>query len=165
MEEVFIAKLVDFVVDPVKQFLIALLHCGSDGVLIAQFGDTDLEALVGLGPCEHLGVVGGEGVATAVEQRVVGIGVLVVLLQLDKKELEMAKMLVQTMAKPFVAAEFRDEYQERLRNAIMQKIKGNDVLMVEQGAANNVIDLMEALKGSLDMMKQEEPVNREGKIS
>lgn len=83
MEEVFIAKLVDFVVDPVQQFLIALLHCGSDGVLIAQFGDTDLEALVGLGPCEHLGVVGGEGVATAVEQRVVGIGVLVVLLQLD----------------------------------------------------------------------------------
>lgn len=86
-------------------------------------------------------------------------------MQLDKKELEMAKMLVQTMAKPFVAAEFHDEYQERLRNAIMQKIKGNDVLMVEQGTANNVIDLMEALKGSLDMMKQEEPVNREGKIS
>ena len=47
----------------------------------------------------------------------------------------------------------------------MQKIKGNDVLMVEQGTANNVIDLMEALKGILDMMKQEEPVNREGKIS
>ena len=62
-------------------------------------------------------------------------------MQLDKTELEMAKMLVQTMAKPFVAAEFHDEYQERLRNAIMQKIKGNDVLMVEQGTANNVIDL------------------------
>ena len=86
-------------------------------------------------------------------------------MQLDKKELDMAKMLIQTMAKPFVAEEFHDEYQERLRNAIMQKIKGNDVLMVEQGAANNVIDLMEALKGSLELMNREEPVKREGKIS
>ena len=84
MEEVFIAKLVDFVVDPVEQLLVALLHgrqrwCPSS----PSFGDADLEALVGLGPGEHLGVVGGEGVATAVEQRVVGVGVLVVLLQLD----------------------------------------------------------------------------------
>ena len=47
----------------------------------------------------------------------------------------------------------------------MQKIKGNDVLMVEQGAANNVIDLMEALKGSLELMNREEPVKWEGKIS
>ena len=34
------------------------------------------------GPGEDFSVVGGEGVATAVEQRVVGVGVLVVLLQL-----------------------------------------------------------------------------------
>ena len=46
--------------------------------------------------------------------------------ELQQQELDMAKMLIQTMAKPFVAEEFHDEYQERLRNAIMQKIKGND---------------------------------------
>lgn len=72
---------------------------------------------------------------------------------LDKNELEMAKMLVENMTKPFIAAEYKDEYQERLRNAIMQKIQGNDVLAVEDNGnpAGNVIDLMEALQKSLEM--------------
>ncbi len=83
MEEVLLAELHDLVVDPVEQLLVALLHGRRDGVFVTELGDAHLEALVGLGPGQHLGVVGGEGVATAVEQRVVGVGVLVVLLQLD----------------------------------------------------------------------------------
>ena len=83
MEEVVFAELDDLVVHEVQQFGVALLHGGRDGVVVTKVGDADLEALVGLGPGEHLGVVGGEGVTTAVQQRVVGIGVLVVLLQLD----------------------------------------------------------------------------------
>ncbi len=86
-------------------------------------------------------------------------------MQLDKKELEMAKMLVQNMVKPFVATDFHDAYQERLREAIMQKIKGKEVLMVDQGANNNVIDLMEALKGSLEMMNHTEPEMHAGNVS
>lgn len=74
-------------------------------------------------------------------------------MSLDKNELDMAKMLVENMTKPFVAAEYKDEYQERLRTAIMQKIQGNDVLAVEDNGnpAGNVIDLMEALQKSLEM--------------
>ena len=73
-------------------------------------------------------------------------------MSLDKNELDMAKMLVENMTKPFIAAEYKDEYQERLRNAIMQKIQGNDVLAVEdKNPAGNVIDLMEALQKSLEM--------------
>lgn len=83
VEEVVFAELDDLVVHEVQQFGVALLHGGRDGVVVTKVGDADLEALVGLGPGEHLGVVGGEGVTTAVQQRVVGIGVLVVLLQLD----------------------------------------------------------------------------------
>ena len=83
MEEVLLTQLHDFVVQPVEQLLVALLHSRSDGVLIAEFGDADLESLVGLGPSQYLGIVGGESVATTIEQRIVGIGVLVVLLQLD----------------------------------------------------------------------------------
>lgn len=70
-------------------------------------------------------------------------------MQLDKKELELTKMVIQAMEKPFKAEEFRDEYQERLRNAIMEKIKGNEVLAVDQGPSNSVRDLMESLEGSL----------------
>ena len=42
-------------------------------------------------------------------------------IQLDKNELNMAKLLINNMTKPFVAAEFKDEYQGRLREAILQK--------------------------------------------
>ncbi|MCI7099335.1 MAG: Ku protein [Lachnospiraceae bacterium] len=86
-------------------------------------------------------------------------------MQLDKKELDMAKLLVQSMAKPFVAADFHDEYQERLREAIMQKIKGKDVLQVDQGAGNNVIDLMEALQGSLELINQPASRKQTGHVS
>ena len=86
-------------------------------------------------------------------------------MQLDKKELDMAKLLVQSMTKPFVAADFHDEYQERLREAIMQKIKGKDVLQVDQGAGNNVIDLMEALQGSLELINQPASRKQTGHVS
>lgn len=73
-------------------------------------------------------------------------------IQLDKNELNMAKLLIDNMTKPFVAAEFKDEYQERLREAIMQKIQGNEVLAVQDNPpGGNIIDLMEALQKSIEM--------------
>ena len=42
---------------------------------------------------------------------------------LDRNELDMAKMLVDSMTKPFVPEDFKDEYQARLRDAIMKKIQ------------------------------------------
>ena len=36
-----------------------LLHGRSDGIFVTELGDADLEALVGLGPGKHLGVIGG----------------------------------------------------------------------------------------------------------
>lgn len=76
-------------------------------------------------------------------------------MQLDKKELEMTKMIIKNMEKPFVASNFKDEYQERLKDAIWQKIKGNNIISVDQGEPNNIIDLMEALKESLEQSDKE----------
>lgn len=73
-------------------------------------------------------------------------------IQLDKNELNMAKLLINNMTKPFVAAEFKDEYQGRLREAILQKIQGNEVLAVQDNLpGGNIIDLMEALQKSIEM--------------
>ena len=72
-------------------------------------------------------------------------------MKLDEKELEMAKLLIQSMTKPFDAAEYRDEYQARLRDAIMKKIQGQEIVTADTGAPDNVIDLMEALQRSLDL--------------
>lgn len=74
-------------------------------------------------------------------------------MKLDENELNMAKMLIENMTKPFKAEEFRDEYQARLREAIMKKIQGQEVVAVESSGPSNVIDLMEALQKSLELSK------------
>lgn len=60
------------------------------------------------------------------------------------------------MTKPFEASEFHDEYQERLRDAIMKKIQGQEIVSVDNSTQNNVIDLMDALQKSLDLSKSTE---------
>jgi len=74
-------------------------------------------------------------------------------MKLDEKELSMAKLLIENMTKPFEAAAFRDEYQARLREAIMKKIQGQEIVTADTGTPDNIIDLMEALQRSLEMTK------------
>ena len=65
----------------------------------------------------------------------------------------MAKMLIENMTRPFVAEEYQDEYQARLREAIMKKIQGQEIVAVDTTGPSNVIDLMEALQKSLELSK------------
>ena len=74
-------------------------------------------------------------------------------MKLDEKELSMAKLLIENMTQPFEAAAFRDEYQARLREAIMKKIQGQEIVTADTGGADNIIDLMEALQRSVEMTK------------
>lgn len=75
-------------------------------------------------------------------------------MKLDENELNMAKLLVENMTKPFAAEEFRDEYQARLKEAIMKKIQGQEIVAVDTSGPSNVIDLMEALQKSLELSKK-----------
>ena len=75
-------------------------------------------------------------------------------MKLDEKELEMTKLILKNMEKKFMASDFKDEYQERLKEAIWQKIKGNNVIAVDQGEQSNIIDLMEALQKSLEQSEK-----------
>jgi len=72
-------------------------------------------------------------------------------MKMDENELKMAKMLIENMTRPFHAEEFQDEYQARLRDAIIKKIQGQEIVAVDNGGPSNVIDLMEALKKSLEL--------------
>ena len=65
--------------------------------------------------------------------------------------LDMAKMLVDSMTRPFVPEDFKDEYQARLRDAIMKKIQGKEIVTADSSGPGNVIDLMEALQKSLEI--------------
>lgn len=74
-------------------------------------------------------------------------------MKLSEQELEMARMLIQNMTQPFDAESYRDEYQARLRDAIMKKIQGQEIVTADTSGPDNVIDLMEALQKSLEQTK------------
>lgn len=73
--------------------------------------------------------------------------------QVDKQEIDMAKMLIDSMTRQFEPSAYHDEYQQRLRAAIEQKIEGKEILNVDDTKPANVIDLMEALKKTVEMSK------------
>lgn len=76
--------------------------------------------------------------------------------QVEKIELEMANNLIESMTKEFDITAYHDEYQERLREAIEKKIAGQEIVSTDTEKAMNVIDLMEALKKTVDMANKNE---------
>src|SRR5271165_5362953 len=71
------------------------------------------------------------------------------------KELEMAKSLVQHLTAKFKLGEFHDTYRENVERLIEQKKKGEKITLVKQPRKAPVIDLMEALKKSLQSKPRE----------
>jgi DNA end-binding protein Ku len=66
------------------------------------------------------------------------------------KELELAKSLVGHLTASFKPEQFKDTYRENVERLIKQKQKGQKITTVEQPSKAPVIDLMEALKRSLE---------------
>jgi DNA end-binding protein Ku len=73
------------------------------------------------------------------------------------KELELAKSLVSRLTAPFKPEEFKDTYRENVEQLIRQKQKGQKITAVERPAKAPVIDLMEALKRSIEAGKRGAP--------
>ena len=68
----------------------------------------------------------------------------------NEAELAMAKTLINSMNQEFQPELYQDEYQERLKALIEQKIAGKEIVSAKQEEQGNVIDLMEALKASIE---------------
>lgn len=73
----------------------------------------------------------------------------------SEQELNMAKTLINSMDTPFDPTQYKDEYQEKLRELIETKISGKEVVAAEAESTGKVIDLMEALKASVEKAKKE----------
>ncbi|MBS1545603.1 MAG: Ku protein [Bacteroidetes bacterium] len=73
--------------------------------------------------------------------------------QVDKEQIKMAKMLVDSMSKQFVDIEMKDNYQDALRSMIQAKIEGKEVVTVQEEEAR-VVDIMTALKASIEKAKK-----------
>lgn len=77
--------------------------------------------------------------------------------QINEAELNMAKILINSMVKPFEPQLYKDEYQVRLKELIERKITGKEIVASKSEPESNVIDLMEALKASIEQNKPKEP--------
>jgi len=69
----------------------------------------------------------------------------------SEKELKMATTLIDNLSANFEPEKYKDEYKERLSEAIQTKINGKEIVSLDKGGENKIINLMDALKKSLDL--------------
>ncbi len=72
----------------------------------------------------------------------------------ERKELDLAKKLIDTLAAPFKPEEFHDQYRENVERLIKAKRQGRKVRPIKQPKAAPVVDLMQALQKSLARNKK-----------
>jgi DNA end-binding protein Ku len=80
----------------------------------------------------------------------------------DKAMVDIAQRIIEQQEGPFSPEEFRDRYEDALRDLIASKQKGLKPKKAEDPGDTNVVDLMEALraslgKGSSERRKPEKP--------
>lgn len=75
--------------------------------------------------------------------------------QVSDQEQLMAKTLINSMDTPFDPSKYKDEYQVKLKELIETKISGKEVVAAESVGEAKVIDLMEALKASVEKAKKD----------
>lgn len=77
------------------------------------------------------------------------------------KEVQMAQTLVDAMAMKFEPEEFKDEYKEAVDDIVRAKVEGKEVIeAAEPEAETTVVDLMAALKASVERAKKGEKAER-----
>lgn len=75
---------------------------------------------------------------------------------LGDKELEMARLFIQTLAAPFDISKYQDQYRENLKKLIAAKAQGQEMVVEAAPPPAPVLDLMAALKASLERQKDKE---------
>lgn len=70
-------------------------------------------------------------------------------MELNEGEVNLAKQLINNMTSEFHPEIYHDEYMEKLKSAIEEKIEGKEITKIEDLPDKNIINLMEALKESV----------------
>lgn len=84
------------------------------------------------------------------------------------RERKMARQLIQQLTEDFDPSQFRDEYHKELKKIINKKVKGEEIVVPEaaEEPTGGVVDLMEALKASVEAAKRgEKPKSPKSKLS
>jgi DNA end-binding protein Ku len=78
--------------------------------------------------------------------------------RIGDQEIALAKSLIDNLTGKFDPTEFNDEYRAKIENVVQQKIEGKEIIAVEEPGTAKVLDLIEALKQSVEATKSgEEP--------
>lgn len=74
-------------------------------------------------------------------------------LQVQDKELTMAKLLIEQLSTPFEPGKYRDDYRDSLLKLIEQKVAGEEISLAPAKQEHNIVDLMAALQASIEAVK------------
>lgn len=78
--------------------------------------------------------------------------------ELRPQELSMAMSLIENLSDTFQPEQFVDTYRERLEEAVQAKVEGAQVAVSPVREPTQIMDLMEALKASVEATKQKAPI-------
>jgi DNA end-binding protein Ku len=70
------------------------------------------------------------------------------------QEVQMAQSLIENLSDEWDPSAFRDEYREALLEIVEKKAAGEEITVVEEAEPAKVVDLMEALKASVEAAKK-----------
>src|SRR5262245_20735153 len=90
--------------------------------------------------------------------------------KLSDKEIELGADLIENMSDGFNPDKYRDEYRERVQAMLDEKSKGQEITVTAPEAPGHgqIIDLMQALKQSIDQAKPKQkaiPAQRKRKAA
>jgi DNA end-binding protein Ku len=73
------------------------------------------------------------------------------------QEVEMAKSLIDSLSEPWNPETYRDEYRDALFQIVEKKVAGEEIEVAPEAAPARVVDLMDALKASVEAAKKRTP--------
>lgn len=74
--------------------------------------------------------------------------------EIRDEELAMAEMIIDNLTSPFDPSAWHDNSREAVEEAARKKIEGQEIVSPETPTATGVVDLMEALKASVEATKR-----------
>ena len=79
--------------------------------------------------------------------------------EVDEKQLNLAMTLVDSLSTTFDKVDFKDRYRDALMELVEKKIDGKEVISVsdEEVKQAPVVDIMDALKASIEEAKLKKP--------
>jgi DNA end-binding protein Ku len=75
-------------------------------------------------------------------------------------EVEMAKQLIESLSEPWSPEQYKDEYREALLDIVEKKLAGEPIEVPEEAPPARVVDLMAALKASVEAAKARTPAEK-----